>query len=143
MHILEENYLRSIMLLDHITNRLTSKFNELGVSSKDFSLMHPAYIDLNMSFYHLAIFQARKLYEAKIREGLTEKEWLKLKSFREDLTHAREPKSMELREIGDLNLELIPILNKISNSIYEKYNLDNSAFYQNFVKSYMNDLEKL
>jgi len=131
MHILEENYLRSIMLLDHITNRLTSKFNELGVSSKDFSL------------YHLAIFQARKLYEAKIREGLTEKEWLKLKSFREDLTHAREPKSMELREIGDLNLELIPILNKISNSIYEKYNLDNSAFYQNFVKSYMNDLEKL
>jgi len=75
---LEENYLRSIMQLEFITKKITDRYTQLEISKENFARIHPAYIELNMSFYHLAIFQARKLYEAKLRDGLSDEEWQKL-----------------------------------------------------------------
>lgn len=143
MQVLEENYLRSIMQLDFITKKITNRYTQLGISNEEFARIHPAYIDLNMSFYHLAIFQARKLYEAELGDGLSDEEWLKLKSFREHVTHARDPQSKEIRKIGDLNEELIPLLNKLSHVIHKKYNLDVNDEYQEFVEVYFEDLNNL
>jgi len=143
MHALEENYLRTIMLLDSITGKVTRQFKHLNISSEQFVTDHPAYIDLNMSFYHLAIFQARKLYEAEIRYGLTNNEWYKLKSLREEVTHAKRAESKEINRIADINAELIPILNKLSLAIHTKYKLEANRDYQTFVKSYFKDLDSL
>jgi len=140
---LEENYLRSLMILEYITNKITKVFTKLGVSGDEFARIHPAYIDLNMSFYHLAIFQARKLYEAELRDGLSDEEWFKLKFFREEVTHARDLQSRDIKKIGDLNEELIPLLNKLSHAINEKYNLDKDVEYQKSVEAYIKDLNKL
>ena len=143
MNILEENFLRSVILLDFITKKIERKFRKLKISGSEFAKIHPAYIELNISFYHMVIFQARKLYEAKIYDGLSNDEWLKLKSFREEIAHAKEPKSQSLYVIGDVNNDLIPIFNKLSKSIYLKYDLDNNEDYNNFVEKYIKDLNDL
>ena len=96
-----------------------------------------------MSFYHLAIFQARKLWEAKLIDGLSNEEWFRLKSFREEVTHAREIQSKKIKKIGNINEDLIPLLNKLSHSIHKKYSLDNDAEYHIFVEAYFEDLNKL
>ncbi len=143
MQALEENYLRSIMQLEFITKKITDRYTQLEISKENFARIHPAYIELNMSFYHLAIFQARKLYEAKLRDGLSDEEWQKLRTFRHEVTHARDPESKDIKKIGDLNEELIPLLNKLTQTIYKKYNLDNNVEYQQFVNTYFEDLNKL
>jgi len=143
MQALEENYLRSIMQLDFITNRITKKYKQLKLSKDEFAKQHPAYIELNMSFYHIVIFQARKLYEAGYRDGLSDEEWFKLKSLREEVTHAKTTNSKELLEIADVNEDLIPLFNKLSVAIHKKYNLDANEKYQIFVKEYLKDLERL
>ena len=143
MQALEENYLRSIMQLDFITNRITKKYKQLKLSKDEFAKQHPAYIELNMSFYHIVIFQARKLYEAGYRDGLSDEEWFKLKSLREEVTHAKTTNSKELLEIADVNEDLIPLFNKLSIAIHKKYNLDTNEIYQVFVKEYFEDLDKL
>lgn len=143
METLEENYLRGIMQLDFITKRITKKYKQLKLSKDEFAKKHPAYIELNMAFYHIVIFQARKLYEAGFRDGLLEDEWFKLKSLREEITHAKRINSKELIEIADVNEDLIPLFNKLSVAIYKKYNLDANEKYQIFVKKYYKDLERL
>lgn len=143
MNVLEENYLRSIILLDYITKKITAKFNKEKISKDEFALKYPAYIELNISLYHMVVFQARKLYEAKIYDGLSNDEWLKLKSFREEITHANQPKSQSLNIIGDVNRDLIPLFNKLSESIYKKYDLENNTDYNNFVEKYIKDLNDL
>ena len=143
MQALEENYLRSIMQLDFITERISKKFKQLKLSKDEFAKKHPAYIELNMAFYHIVIFQARKLYEADFRDGLSDDEWFKLKSLREEVTHAKNKNSKELLEIADVNEDLIPLLNKLSVAIHKKYNLDVNEKYQIFVKEYYKDLERL
>jgi len=131
------------MQLDFITKKITDKYTRLGVAKDEFARTHPAYIELNMSFYHLVIFQARKLYEADLRDGLSNEEWLKLKSYREEVTHAREVQSKGIKKIADVNEDLIPLFNKLSNSIHKKYNLDNNEKYKRFVKAYFKDLNEL
>ena len=113
------------------------------LSDEEFKNKHIAYNDLHMTLCHNAIFQARKLYESKLRDGLTDEEWYTLKSFREEVTHARDLESKEIKKIGDINTDLIPLLNKISQSIYAKYKLENDEKYQKFVKLYFEDLNKL
>jgi hypothetical protein len=116
MHVLEENFLRSIVLLQYITNRIEKKF--LGKKSiYDFQNRYPSYMELNMVFYHAAIMQARKLFEAGLDYGLEEEKWYKLKLYREEVTHAKNEKSKMLTKIGDLNNEIIPKFNKLSGSI--------------------------
>jgi len=51
--------------------------------------------------------------------------------------------SKDIKKIGDLNEELIPLLNKLTQTIYKKYNLDNNVEYQQFVNTYFEDLNKL
>ena len=143
MQALEENYLRSIMQLEFITKRITKKYKQLKLSKDEFAKQHPAYIELNMAFYHIVIFQARKLYEAEFRDSLSDDEWFKLKSLREEVTHAKDTNSKELLEIADVNEDLIPLFNKLSVAIHKKYNLDTNEKYQDFVKEFFEDLDKL
>lgn len=93
--------------------------------------------------YHSAILQARKLWEANYRYNLTDKEWEKITEFRHEVSHANNKSSQTFKVIGDLNLELIPLLNKISRAIYEKYILDDNLKYTEYVAKYLSDIEKL
>ena len=143
MHVLEENFIRSLMLLESLTNKIVARFHELNVTDDEFKHKHVAYSDLHTTLCHNAIFQARKLYEGQLRDGLSETEWLKLKRLREEITHARDVDSQNIRIIADLNSELIPILNKLSHSIFRKYDIENDENFDSFSKVYSEDIDKL
>jgi hypothetical protein len=143
MHVLEENFIRSLMLLKFLTDKILNRFKELNISDEEFKNKHIAYSDLHMTLCHNAIFQARKLYEASIRDGLTEPEWLKLKGLREEITHARDIESQEIKKIADLNSEIIPILNKLSLHIFEKNKIQDDPYFDSFSKVYLEDINKL
>ena len=144
MHILEENYLRVIGLLDYYTNRINMLFENEKMTPETFASKYPVYSDLTMSLYHSAVVQARKLYEAELaRDSLTSEEWLKLKVIRNEILHANEPQSKELRVVASINEDLIPILNKLSNEIIEKHNLHNNESFVKYSKQLAADLSKL
>lgn len=78
--LLELNYLTSILLLNYYNEKVVKKHKKTQESIELFKLKHPAYIDIPMAFMHIAIISARELYEAKLRDGLSDEDWKRLQN---------------------------------------------------------------
>lgn len=141
MQDLEKSFLNVLLLTHGITEKVMKKFNESKLSKNEFIKEYPSYADLNQLMYQSALLQARKLWEAKLYYNLTEDEWFKIRDWRHEIAHSDKKDKQTLKAIGDLNLELIPILNKISQAIYEKYNLNGNLKYEEYVNKYLKDIE--
>lgn len=140
---LELSFLNVLLLTHGITEKIGKKFNESKLTNIEFIDKYPSYADLNQLMYQSALLQARKLWEAKQYYNLTEDEWFKISDFRHAIVHSKEKNDQILKVIGDLNFELVPILNKISEAIYEKYNLNGNLKYEEYVNKYLKDIENL
>lgn len=140
---LEISFLNVFLLTHGITEKIEKKFNDIKLSNNEFINLHPSYADLNQLMYHASVLQARKLWEAKLYYDLTKNEWFKITEFRHGVAHSKEKEDQSLKVIGDLNHDLIPILNKINRAIYEKYNLDGNLQYEEYVNNYLKDIENL
>lgn len=143
MQDLEKSFLNVLLLTHGITEKIEKKFNESNLTNIEFINEYPSYADLNQLMYQSALLQARKLWEAKLYYNLTEDEWFKISDFRHAIVHSKEKNDQILKVIGDLNFELVPILNKISEAIYEKYNLNGNLSYEEYVNKYLKDIENL
>ena len=143
MEKLEHSFLNVLLLTHGVTEKIHKKLVRTELSVDKFAEIYPSYSDLNQVMYHSAILQARKLWEANHRYNLTDKEWEKITEFRHEVSHGNNKSSQTFKVIGDLNLELIPLLNKISRAIYEKYILDDNLIYTEYVAKYLSDIEKL
>lgn len=143
METLELSFLNVLLLTHGVTQKIHKKFKQSELSADKFSKMYPSYSDLNQVMYHSAILQARRLWEANHLYNLTDQEWDKITEFRHEVSHAKKKSSQTFKVIGNLNLELIPLLNKISKAIYEKYRLDDNLKYTEYVAKYLSDIEML
>lgn len=143
MQDLEKSFLNVLLLTHGITEKIEKKFIESKLTNIEFINEYPSYADLNQLMYQSALLQARKLWEANHRYNLTNEEWLKVREFRNEIVHSDDKNKQNLKIIGDLNFELIPLLNKISKAIYEKYNLNGNLKYEEYVNKYLRDIENL
>jgi len=143
MEDLEKSFLNVLLLTHGITEKINKKFIEMKGTPNQFIDEFPSYADLNQLMYHSSLLQARKLWEAKLYYNLLEDEWIKIRNFRHEIVHSDKKSKQNLKVIGDLNFELIPILNKISEAIYQKYNLNGNLEYEEYVNKYLKDIENL
>lgn len=119
---LELNYLTSILLLNYYNNKVVSKHKTSQESVESFKLKHPAYIDIPMAFMHIALISARELYEAKLRDGLSNEGWKRLRELRNSIVHAKEIEDQQTRQLAQTS-EVFDILNELNYYLYVKYNL--------------------
>lgn len=143
MQDLEKSFLNVLLLTHGITEKIEKKFIESKLTNIEFINEYPSYADLNQLMYQSALLQARKLWEAKLYYNLTEDEWFKIRDWRHEIAHSDKKDKQTLKAIGDLNLELIPILNKLNEAIYKKYNLDGNLKYEEYVNKYLKDIANL
>lgn len=143
MQDLEKSFLNVLLLTHGITEKIEKKFIESKLTDKEFIDKYPSYADLNQLMYQSALIHARKLWDAEIFYNLTDEEWSKISSYRHQISHSKKEADQKLKSIGDLNSEVIPLLNKISLAIYEKYNLNGNTKYEEYVNNYLKDIENL
>lgn len=143
MQDLELSFLNVFLLTHGITEKIEKKFNESKLNKIEFIEKYPSYADLNQLMYQSALLQARKLWESKLYYNLTEDEWFKIRDWRHEIAHSDKKDKQTLKAIGNLNLELIPILNKLNEAIYKKYNLDGNLKYEEYVNKYLKDIANL
>lgn len=138
---LELNYLTSILLLNYYNEKVVKKHITSQESVESFKLKHPAYIDIPMAFMHIAIISARELYEAKLRDGLSNEDWKRLRELRNSIAHAEKTEDQQIRQLAPTS-EVFDILNKLNHYLYEKYNLDKNETWQKYVRNYYVDLDE-
>ncbi|MCK9342861.1 MAG: hypothetical protein M0P33_03005 [Massilibacteroides sp.] len=138
---LELNYLTSILLLNYYNDKVVKKHKTTQESVESFKLKHPAYIDIPMGFMHLAIIYARELYEANLRDGLSDEDWKRLRELRNSIAHAEKIEDQQIRQLASTP-EVFGILNKLNRYLYEKYNLENDETWQKYISNYYRDLDE-
>lgn len=138
---LELNYLTSILLLNYYNDKVVSKHKTAQESVESFKLKHPAYIDIPMAFMHIAIISARELYEAKLRDGLSDEDWKRLRELRNSIAHAEKTEDQQIRQLASTS-EVFDVLNKLNHYLYEKYNLENDVTWQEYISNYYKDLDE-
>lgn len=138
---LELNYLTSILLLNYYNDKVVKKHKTTQESVESFKLKHPAYIDIPMGFMHLTIIYARELYEANLRDGLSDEDWKRLRELRNSIAHAEKIEDQQIRQLASTP-EVFGILNKLNRYLYEKYNLENDETWQKYISNYYRDLDE-
>lgn len=137
---LELNYLTSILLLNYYNEKVVKKHKTTRESVESFKLKHPAYIDIPMAFIHIAIISARELYEARLRNGLSDENWKRLRELRNSIAHAEKIEDQQIRLLASTS-EVFGILNKLNQYLYGKYALGNDETWQKYINNYYKDLD--
>lgn len=135
------NYLTSILLLNYYNEKVVKKHKKTQESIELFKLRLSAYIDIPMAFMHIAIISTTELYEAKLRNGLSDEDWNRLRELRNYLAHAEKAEDQQIRHLASTS-EVFNILNKLNHYLYERYILENDIIWQEYISNYYRDLDK-